>query len=304
MMQAVRLDDPLWQTTVPRRVVPQVDEWLPGVLLRCDEANHWASRTTFDALLRASNERKRGSWRTILPRLIVVPYFSSLLPAFARALAVDEGILRTTTYQEELAHLYATRNPSPTLLSAAVPFHVCPRCVAEHRLLRRTLALPHLTLCPAHHVVLQSHCRCGQALDLFPWEAAPFTCQHCGLAWARLPRIKAKPERLRVEQQMLAWYTFLLTQGTPALMRAACNILARLELKQRRRERTWREQAEKTHPPGRQFPEPLLHLYQEPSIFRPVPLGTLVAELAQHAIALEELTVLLPSSPLTEGMGA
>lgn len=303
-MLAVRLDEDTWQTTVPRRVAPQADEWLASLFLRCDAANYWASRTTFAYLLRAGNEQKFGCWNRILPHLIVVPWRSSLLSSFAHLLAVDPAVLLRTTYQGELARLYAMSSPAPTLLNPAVTFHICPRCIAEQSLLRRTLVLPHLTLCPAHQVVLHSHCRCGQALDLFPWEAAPFTCQHCGLAWARLPRIKARPARLRVEQQMLTWYTCFLTHGTPALMRAACNILARLELKQRKRERTWRAQEGKMRPGGRQLPESLLHLYQEPSTFRPVPLGTLVAELVQHAIALEELTVLLPSSTQASGKGA
>jgi hypothetical protein len=302
-MLAVRLDQDTWQTTVPRRVAPQADEWLASLLLRCDEANYWASRTTFASLLRAGTEQKFGCWNRILPHLIVVPWRSSLLSSFAHLLAVDPAVLLRTTYQGELARLYATSNPAPAWLNPAVTFQVCPRCLAEQRLLRRTLVLPHLTLCPVHQMVLQSHCRCDQALDLFPWETAPFTCGHCGLAWSRLPRIKARPERLRVEQQMLAWYTFFLTHGTPALMRAACNILARLELKQRRRERTEREQEGKMRPSGRKLPESLLHLYQEPSTFRLVPLGILAAELVQHAIALEELTILLPPSALAEGKG-
>jgi hypothetical protein len=241
----------------------------------------------------------------VLPPLIVVPFYSLLLSCFARALALDEAVLLPTTYAEELARLSASSRPSAAWLDPAVAFHVCPCCVAEWRLLRRTLALPHLTLCPAHQVVLQSHCRCGQALNLFPWGAAPFTCQRCGLAWARLPRIKAKSERLRVEQQMFAWYTLFLTYGTPILIRAACTILARLELKQRGRLRTWGEQERGKRASRERIPECMLHLYQEPSTsFRPVPLGTLVVGLWQHAIALEELTVLLPPSTFAEGKKA
>jgi hypothetical protein len=42
-MQPVLLDDPAWQTTFPHRVTPLHEEWLAGLLLRCDEVNHWAS---------------------------------------------------------------------------------------------------------------------------------------------------------------------------------------------------------------------------------------------------------------------
>src|SRR5712691_6440764 len=45
------MDTPAWQQTLPRRVTPFPDEWLPGLLLRCDEVNHWESRATLAYLL-------------------------------------------------------------------------------------------------------------------------------------------------------------------------------------------------------------------------------------------------------------
>jgi hypothetical protein len=40
-MPSIHISDPAWQTTFPFLVAPYEDEWLTGLLLRCDEANHW-----------------------------------------------------------------------------------------------------------------------------------------------------------------------------------------------------------------------------------------------------------------------
>lgn len=305
-MQVVRLDDLAWQTTFPRRVTPQDDEWLPGLLLRCDAVNHWTSRTTLAQLLHPGKEQDQLRWKTTTPNLIVVPPRSLLLATLAHFLALAEETLEAATYRRELAHLTGLPHPHPSALNRAFRLHVCPACLAQRRLLRRTLVLPHLTLCPAHQVILQSHCICGAALELFSPLAAPFTCQCCGVEWARLPQIEATPERLKVDQRLYAWYMVFLAHGTPQLVRAAHNIIARRQLRQRTRKRTqktvWNEQS---LPSLRMhIPEFVLHLYQEPASWKPMSLGTLVASLEQHAVALEELTVLIPASALVRGKRA
>jgi hypothetical protein len=39
-MPPLHISDPAWQTAFPFLVAPYEDEWLTGLLLRCDEANH------------------------------------------------------------------------------------------------------------------------------------------------------------------------------------------------------------------------------------------------------------------------
>ncbi len=41
--------------------------------------------------------------------------------------------------------------------------------------------------------------------------------------WADLPQIEAAPERLEVEQDLLSWYAFFFSQGTPKIVWAAAN---------------------------------------------------------------------------------
>jgi hypothetical protein len=45
-MARIHLTDPAWQTTFPFLVEPREHEWLTGLLLHCDEVNHWGSGTT------------------------------------------------------------------------------------------------------------------------------------------------------------------------------------------------------------------------------------------------------------------
>ncbi len=57
-MQRLSPGNPEWFSTLPQRVSPLADEWLPGLLLRCDEANEWSSGTTF-RYLRANTQLER-----------------------------------------------------------------------------------------------------------------------------------------------------------------------------------------------------------------------------------------------------
>jgi TniQ len=147
-MHRISFGDPAWQTTFPFRIAPGPGEWLAGVLLRCDEVNHWGSGTTFIHLLRTNHKSVTNELSLVLP--------SGLnLENLAQALAVPLPTVTATTYQAELARLYDVANPQTTLLTSSFTFHLCPACVAEKRMLVRLLTLPHITHCQEHQIALQ-----------------------------------------------------------------------------------------------------------------------------------------------------
>jgi hypothetical protein len=218
MLPGVSLADPAWQRTFPFRVAPRPGEWLAGLLLRCDEVNHWGSGTTLAHLRRANHKSVTNDLRLVLP--------SGLnLDDLAQALAVPRPAVVATTYQAELARLYDVTDPPATLLASSFTPHLCPACVAENRRLARFLTLPHLTHCPEHRVTLVRTCHCGAALRLFHRQAAPFTCFRCHRDWGELPCLRPDPERLALEQKLLAYYEFFWAQGTPALLAAALRLI-------------------------------------------------------------------------------
>lgn len=71
MINRVRLTQPAWHLTFPHRVVPMPDEWLPGVMLRCDEANHWGSETTFSQILHPHDDISHKKLLTDMSHLVV-----------------------------------------------------------------------------------------------------------------------------------------------------------------------------------------------------------------------------------------
>jgi len=152
------MSDPAWQTTFPFLVAPMQDEWLTGLLLRCDEANHWGSGMTLAHLFRMDEKPTQQHLSLIVAAGVKLDYL-------AAALAVPLRSIRATTYQAELARLYAVADPQVALLSpTSFSFRLCPTCVAEERRLSRILVLPHITACPHHRVTLVSTCLCGTAL--------------------------------------------------------------------------------------------------------------------------------------------
>jgi hypothetical protein len=213
-------NDPAWQSTFAHRVEPLADEWFPGLLLRCDEANRWNSGTTLRYLRHHFQPQERFGPR---PRLIVVP--ASLLEGLAQLLLFPQERLLATTYQSELARLYSSVHPHEKLLSKEFTFHLCPTCVAHTRLLKRNLMWPHLEYCPLHHMELQKRCQCGVALWPFSAKALPFTCFACGLDWGSLPQRQISPDLVEREQHLRLHYEYFLTEGTPRRMeRAADNL--------------------------------------------------------------------------------
>lgn len=133
-------------------------------------------------------------------------------------------MLLATTYQAELARLYAPSGPHEAQLSRTHPLHLCPACIAESRLLRRKFVLPHIHSCPYHEVELVSTCQCGAVLQLFSPSGQPFLCSDCGWEWARLPQFPVQPEHFHLEQKILSCYEHFFMRGTPQLLAQALQV--------------------------------------------------------------------------------
>jgi hypothetical protein len=218
-MQVVSPDDPAWLTSFPHRVEPSDDEWFPGLLLRCDDVNHWSSGTTLRYLLDSTKQQRFG------PRsnMIVVPF--PLRQMLAYVVRLPQERILATTYQTELTQLYGIPNPHSRTLNAKPSFHLCPACMAQRRLLKRTLALPHLSSCSLHGLELQNRCQCGKPLRLFSSNGLPFTCAACGLDWADLPQIPLAEDVVERDRHLNSLYDYFLVEGTPKRMRHAVDIL-------------------------------------------------------------------------------
>jgi hypothetical protein len=240
-MPQVTRAEPGWVSTFPHVAAPQPDEWLAGLLLRCDEMNHRESGTTWRYLLRATTHPGFGPGSSF----IVVP--EAMLDALAQLLMVAREHLLATTYACELARLYPQTHPHaghllgprrgvsiPPLLerssgnrahATVVGFHICPICIEQARLLRRTVLLPHLKYCPTHHVAFHTHCPCGCPLILFSRRKRAFGCFTCGLDWAHFPHIQPAPDEVRLEQDLWTLYELFLVQGTEELKASAMSLV-------------------------------------------------------------------------------
>ncbi len=223
MINRVRLAQPAWHLTFPHRVVPRPDEWLPGVLLRCDEANHWGSETTFSQILHPHHDISHKKLLTDMSHLVVPSVLR--LDHLSELLAVSLRAIIATTYQSELARIFSPSLPRAQQLGLSYSFRLCPECIAQHQMLSRTLVLLNITCCLEHQMMLQDTCTCGGALQVFHRRARPFTCYKCGLHWAELPRSPADPSRVELEQNYLSLYEFFFTRGTPALLASARQLL-------------------------------------------------------------------------------
>ncbi len=218
-MRDIHISDPAWRTTFPHRVAPLPNEWIAGLLLRCDERNVWGSGTTLGHVLRPESKRSAmNELSTILPTVID-------LEALAQVLALPVSAIVATTYLAELARLYDGEHLHAKLLSSSFAFHLCPACIAEERRLSRLLTLPHITHCPQHQLALVPSCQCGAPLRLFHRQARPFTCHKCGLDWKNLPQRKMDPARMETEQQILSYYNFFWTYGTPELLASTLRLI-------------------------------------------------------------------------------
>ena len=219
-MQPVYITDPSWQSTFPHLVEPLDDEWLAGLLLRCDEVNGWESGTTLAHLRSMSGSRQP----VLIPHLIIPTELR--LEYLAEWLALPVSSLRGTTYLSELTRCYSVLHPLPGDLRPTSSFRICPVCLAENRLLKRTLTLLHVSYCPWHEVMLLMTCQCGAPLRPFDLQTPPFTCYVCGRDWADLPRLSPTPERIAVTRQLLSCYEMFLNQGDPILVKYAFEAVA------------------------------------------------------------------------------
>jgi hypothetical protein len=223
MINRVHLAHPAWNLTFPHRVVPLKNEWLPSLLLRCDDANHWGNGTTLSHILHpdhnlSQKQLSKDVSHLVMPSLLRLDHLSQLL-------AVSLRTIVATTYQSELTYLFNSSAPRSQQLGLSPAFRLCPECIAQHRLLSRTLVLLNITCCLEHQVMLQDTCMCGTPLQVFHRRAQPFACYKCGLSWAKLPRNPADPSRLELEQKYLSFYEFFFTRGTPTLVANARQLL-------------------------------------------------------------------------------
>ena len=217
--ERIFLNEPSWNSTFPHRVTPLADEWLSGLLLRCDEMNHWPSGATNAYLLRNSTYNVSQSTHHIL----IPPLW--LLEDLSEFLAVPLQLLHTTTYLPELTHIYQlSKLPYSTLLNSSFSFRFCPEC-ARNRMFRRALMLAHITCCSLHRLAFCQLCPCGTPQRLFCLQAQPFTCHHCGLDWADFPQFSVSPEEVLLSNKLLKWYEVLFSRGTPALFSSALKLI-------------------------------------------------------------------------------
>ncbi|HCF88287.1 MAG TPA: hypothetical protein DEV72_24145 [Ktedonobacter sp.] len=240
-MPQVTFASPNWLSSFPHVVEPYPDEWFAGLLLRGDETNHRESGTTWRYLLRSTTHPGFGPGSSF----IVIP--EAMLSYLAQRLTISRERLLATTYVGALARLYATESPHaghllgprrgvtiPPLLekssgnrasATVVGFHICPICIAQARLLRRTAVLPHLRYCPTHHVAFHTHCTCGSPLILFTRRQRPFVCFTCDLDWAQLPHIQPDPDQAIRERDLWTLSEFFLVKGTNELKASALSLV-------------------------------------------------------------------------------
>jgi TniQ len=225
-MEMVTFQDPAWHMTFPHRVGPRSEEWLAGLVLRCDEANHWPSGTTVTYLLHELYQQASA-----IKRLNIITPALIHLEGLSQVLAISVSTLLTTTYSQEMDRLSSTGLRMLIQRNHAFQLSLCPQCLSERGTLTRSLLLPHITACLQHRLVLQHTCPCGAALRLFSYQARPFACFTCGLDWSELPCVNADPESLLREQHLLSCYDFFFAHGTPSLVRNVLTLLAEYDQK-------------------------------------------------------------------------
>jgi len=227
-MQRVSIDDPAWLATFPRWVGPLPNEWLPGLLLRCDMVNGWAAGTTVAYLLRTANKPSfTGVFNEVNTPITYLKHLSQVL-----ALPISSII--ATTYYSEIVRVSGRIFPFYIQTRKSFHFFLCPECIAQTRLLTRSLLLPEIRVCPYHHLKLLSSCLCSAPLRLFRIGTLPFTCSKCGLDWGKLPQIGASMEHIVLEQRLLSYYSFFLSRGTPSLIKRVLRLIEEGERKKTR----------------------------------------------------------------------
>jgi TniQ len=219
-MQILTLDDPEWLSTFPRLVTPLAEEWLGGLLLRCDETNLWESGATLNLLKQVSN------WGTNVeaPQLMVSAQFS--FEDLAKWLASSVDKLLATTYLVELRRCQEVSQPLPGDLCSTFAFRLCPKCLVDRRLLKRKHMLSGVMCCLFHRTALMSTCTCGTNLQLFQLGSRPFACLTCGKDWAELPALRIAEDQVLYQEQLLSCYELFLAKGNIQMMDKVIRLFA------------------------------------------------------------------------------
>ena len=204
-------DQPEWMRTFPHLVEPTEGEWLPGFLLRCDEANGWTPGTTVNFAARYSTGPS-GHGRSQLLALALHLDLGRL----ASALSAPKTRIVRLTFQNEIARFFGRAEARGHLLGPIPPFRICPACVKDGRYLSRDLALGLLRTCRTHHLVLKERCECSAQLRPFNRRAGvqAFACDSCGLDWGDLPGVPADDDVLSFDAYVHELYWTLLRHGT------------------------------------------------------------------------------------------
>jgi len=107
----------------------------------------------------------------------------------------------------------------------AVAFQVCPRCIAERRLVTRAHGFPLALVCARHGVLLVARCACGATLAPFRRGAPPFACRLCARPWSALPEHLPSAEVVQEQRLIHDLLALFLARPTPALRLAAAELL-------------------------------------------------------------------------------
>lgn len=208
-MCGLNIGDSKWLRTFPQVVAPIQDEWLPGLLWRCDEKNGWPKNTTASMVYypHKGGGKPRGSY---------VSGEGFDLGKLAQYLEVAPQLILGTTFRAAQQRLAAPSYAKyPNFWNGFSFRKVCPACIDEARLIRTSTALHNIHYCPVHHLILQEQCSCGAYLAGH-LGISPFTCYKCGLDWKELPRSPVEHQSLVTEEQYLSWFTFF-SQRPPGL---------------------------------------------------------------------------------------
>jgi hypothetical protein len=224
--ERISIDQVEWQRTFPHLVQPRLDEdeSLPGFLLRCDDVNGWPCGFTFGFTSFGQVPIELSMTALVAPTVVDCQ-------VLADALALDAHDIEATTYLSEITTLFSlgSERPLPAHIGKPQLFRVCPRCLAEDHLVRRSAALEGLSHCIVHHIALCDRCECGWRLVPFPAGAIrlagpskllcdPYVCVRCGLGWENLPCTRGDTTVLREEQRLAELYTAILSDPSVALL--------------------------------------------------------------------------------------
>ncbi|HEX8230556.1 MAG TPA: hypothetical protein VF826_14755 [Chloroflexia bacterium] len=207
--EAGLLRDAQWHQTFPH-LIPLIDEeWLLGLLLRCDEINGWPSGTTACFLGKYSI----GPGSLAKPALYITGSVLDL-DRLAAAMGEDVEQVERTTFAGALQHFFSRSDCTARLLGRTPPFRICTQCVREQHLLARTSTYPLLRSCPQHRLLFRQVCHCGTPLKAFNAGTPPFTCAACMMPWENLPDVLASKEIADFDAGLSALYGVLLSQFT------------------------------------------------------------------------------------------